>query len=324
MERGPAAAAESRPQTPEVERMDFRWRKPASQSRRQPIREPCGASSPPCGADTDFWTPFRSAKRRRPGNHGFGSRQRAGTGFDGRGLSWTGVADRPCHPPAVRENLPGNRARRAAGRLGTAPCARRPLPDPCADGQSGRAWISLSTDPPQPDPTRRWSAAWEATARAGGRPTPGAWISITILTPAGVRCTNRNARQVSAAQPPVSGEVQPPKANRKPERWWASAARCRFRHVVALHSQGEEIYWEYGPKTPERSRLMAEILASASGYTVAHPGRSRLGRRIQGLVHRGDGGARASPWNWAKAKIPSPFPISNPCIRKRGRCSCWP
>ena len=47
--------------------------------------------------------------------------------------------------------------------------------------------------------------------------------------------------------------------------------RCRFRHVIALHSQGEEIYWEYGPRTPERSRLMAEILASASGYTVARP-----------------------------------------------------
>lgn len=47
--------------------------------------------------------------------------------------------------------------------------------------------------------------------------------------------------------------------------------RCRFRHVIALHSQGEEIYWDYGPRTPERSRLMAEILASASGYTVARP-----------------------------------------------------
>ena len=47
--------------------------------------------------------------------------------------------------------------------------------------------------------------------------------------------------------------------------------RFRFRHVVALHSQGEEIYWEYGPRTPAPSRLMAEILACASGYTVARP-----------------------------------------------------
>ena len=45
----------------------------------------------------------------------------------------------------------------------------------------------------------------------------------------------------------------------------------RFRHVVALHSQGEEIYWEYGERTPDRSRLMAAVMASASGYGVARP-----------------------------------------------------
>ena len=45
----------------------------------------------------------------------------------------------------------------------------------------------------------------------------------------------------------------------------------RFRHVVALHSQGEEIYWEYGHRTPDRSRLMAAVMASASGYTAARP-----------------------------------------------------
>lgn len=49
---------------------------------------------------------------------------------------------------------------------------------------------------------------------------------------------------------------------------------CRsihIRHVIALHSQGEEIYWRYGKNTPARSRLMAEIMASSSGYTVADP-----------------------------------------------------
>lgn len=54
----------------------------------------------------------------------------------------------------------------------------------------------------------------------------------------------------------------------------ALAALCRrgnFRHVVALHSQGEEIYWRYGEKTPPASRLMALVMASASGYRVADP-----------------------------------------------------
>lgn len=49
---------------------------------------------------------------------------------------------------------------------------------------------------------------------------------------------------------------------------------CRhtaFRHAIALHSQGEEIYWRYGEHTPPRSRLMAEIMSAASGYAVSDP-----------------------------------------------------
>ncbi len=47
--------------------------------------------------------------------------------------------------------------------------------------------------------------------------------------------------------------------------------RMAFRHVVALHSQGEEIYWQYGEHTPSESRFMAQVLGAASGYTVTHP-----------------------------------------------------
>lgn len=49
---------------------------------------------------------------------------------------------------------------------------------------------------------------------------------------------------------------------------------CRlyeFRHVVALHSQGEEIYWQYGAHTPPQSRMIAQVLGAASGYTVTDP-----------------------------------------------------
>ena len=51
----------------------------------------------------------------------------------------------------------------------------------------------------------------------------------------------------------------------------ALCRRQRFRHVTALHTQGEEIYWQYGAHTPVASRMMAEILASASGYVTAKP-----------------------------------------------------
>ncbi len=51
----------------------------------------------------------------------------------------------------------------------------------------------------------------------------------------------------------------------------ALCERAQFRHIVALHSQGEEIYWQYGEHTPSCSELMAQVMAAASGYTVATP-----------------------------------------------------
>lgn len=47
---------------------------------------------------------------------------------------------------------------------------------------------------------------------------------------------------------------------------------CRSKrpcHAVALHSQGEEIYWRYGGFTPEKSALMAKVFSASSGYALA-------------------------------------------------------
>lgn len=44
-----------------------------------------------------------------------------------------------------------------------------------------------------------------------------------------------------------------------------------IRHTLSFHSQGEEIYWKYGEKTPPRAHMMAQVLASASGYNLAAP-----------------------------------------------------
>ena len=54
----------------------------------------------------------------------------------------------------------------------------------------------------------------------------------------------------------------------------ALTALCRsrrIRHVAALHSQGEVIYYRYGEKTPERGVRMAQIMATASGYRPEYP-----------------------------------------------------
>lgn len=46
---------------------------------------------------------------------------------------------------------------------------------------------------------------------------------------------------------------------------------CRelpIRHAVALHSQGEEIYWDYGKIMPPKAFLMAKIFSAITEYTL--------------------------------------------------------
>jgi len=46
---------------------------------------------------------------------------------------------------------------------------------------------------------------------------------------------------------------------------------CRelpIRHAIALHSQGEEVYWEYGKSMPPKAFLMAKIFAAITEYTL--------------------------------------------------------
>ena len=43
---------------------------------------------------------------------------------------------------------------------------------------------------------------------------------------------------------------------------------CRVETLYAFHSQGEEIFWEYGERTPARSRYLAQMLSKASGYRL--------------------------------------------------------
>ncbi len=49
---------------------------------------------------------------------------------------------------------------------------------------------------------------------------------------------------------------------------------CRqqnFSLAVALHSQGREIYYDFGENTPKESLHIANKLSQLSGYTVSHP-----------------------------------------------------
>lgn len=41
--------------------------------------------------------------------------------------------------------------------------------------------------------------------------------------------------------------------------------------VLAIHSQGEEIYWQFGNNTPQKGFDLAKLYESASGYIAAQP-----------------------------------------------------
>jgi g-D-glutamyl-meso-diaminopimelate peptidase len=54
----------------------------------------------------------------------------------------------------------------------------------------------------------------------------------------------------------------------------ALTALCRQRNpsrVLALHSQGREIYWDFGQHTPRQSLPLAQKMSEVSGYRVASP-----------------------------------------------------
>lgn len=44
-----------------------------------------------------------------------------------------------------------------------------------------------------------------------------------------------------------------------------------IRKVFAFHSQGEEIYYDYGENTPPGAKLLADALGASCGYRVCHP-----------------------------------------------------
>ena len=119
------------------------------------------------------------------------------------------------------------------------------------------------------------AGGYAASAAAAGADVPGLWrgnargVDINHNFNAGwgemqdpAAKNGKNIRHLSGAEPESEPETR------------ALTALCRrhsFRHVVALHSQGEEIYWQYGEHTPPQSRMMARVLGAASGYAVAQP-----------------------------------------------------
>lgn len=140
--------------------------------------------------------------------------------------------------------------------------------------QDRQVWFVPLVNPDGVEVARYGSAAagaYAATAARLGADTPGLWRGNAR----GVDInSNFNAGwEEMQALAQKSGKICGTAPESEPETR-ALADLCRrlpFRHGVALHTQGEEIYWRYGAHTPSRSRLMARVLSAVSGYAIADP-----------------------------------------------------
>lgn len=124
---------------------------------------------------------------------------------------------------------------------------------------------------------RRAGAYRELVRRAGGD-CPGLWqanargVDLNHNYSTGWVQLQQQERE-NGITGPCARQWGGPTPESEPETQ-AMTALCRragFRHVVALHSQGEEIYWSYGERTPPAAELMAAAMAAVSGYTVSQP-----------------------------------------------------
>ena len=83
----------------------------------------------------------------------------------------------------------------------------------------------------------------------------------------------RNLEREAGIFGPAPGKYGGPKAFSEPE----TRAICGFcstfdaKRLYSFHSQGEEVYWYYGRRTPIISRDMANEFALACGYKTAFP-----------------------------------------------------
>ena len=104
---------------------------------------------------------------------------------------------------------------------------------------------------------------WQANARGVdiNRNFDAGWEEA-VCAARSLRCDRPGARYYPGTAPESEPETR------------ALTELCRrvdFRHVVALHTQGEEIYWSYGEYTPPQSQLIARVLGAAADYAVATP-----------------------------------------------------
>lgn len=110
---------------------------------------------------------------------------------------------------------------------------------------------------------KRSLQTWQANARG---------IDLNHNFDAGFKILKKLEKEKGITKPGPRGfgGIKP---HSEPESY-ALVSLCRgfqIHKVIALHSQGEEIYYDYGDNTPKNARLLADALAMPCGYKVCRP-----------------------------------------------------
>ncbi|MBQ7133190.1 MAG: M14 family metallocarboxypeptidase [Ruminococcus sp.] len=104
---------------------------------------------------------------------------------------------------------------------------------------------------------------WQANGRG---------IDINHNFNAGFSAVKENERSLGITAPaPTRYGGEYPESERESKALCELCRQENFQMAVALHTQGREIYYDFGGNTPRKSVQLAENMAKLSGYVVSHP-----------------------------------------------------
>lgn len=149
---------------------------------------------------------------------------------------------------------------------------------PLARALRGRAvWFVPLVNPDGVEIARTGSiaaGAYAATAAKMGADIPGLWRGNARGVDINSNFNAGWAQMQALAQKSGKNCGEHPESEPETRALADLCRRVSFRHAIALHTQGEEIYWRYGDRTPSGSRMMAQVLSAVSGYRMADPSES--------------------------------------------------
>ncbi len=104
---------------------------------------------------------------------------------------------------------------------------------------------------------------WQANSRG---------VDINHNFDAGFNKVKENERSVGILSPsPTRYGGEYPESERETKALCELCRQNEYKIAAALHTQGEEIYYDYGEHTPKESFSIAQKLSELSGYTVSKP-----------------------------------------------------